>query len=169
MQDNLQEVKPPFRRSAEAEKVFALLEKGAIGNIVNYERLRDLVDEDPQIGSGYAIIKGVRDRLVRELGHVWFVLPGIGLKRANPDEVVELADAGIESLRRRNQRNGMLIKTIDPDQLEGEARAEFNFLSSIIGTLGLFFGRKERRQLKQETVSAPIDSKKVLQLFQKGE
>jgi hypothetical protein len=164
---NLERVKPPFQRSAESERLHSELEPRAIGEILSYEQIWKLIGEDPQSGAGYAIVKGVRDRLVKEQNAVWFVLPGIGLKRAGPQEMLEIIDAGLVSVRRKNQRNGRVVRAVDYDALGPEEKREFNFLSTIVGTLQLFFNPKARRLVREEVAKqkAVIDSTKVLGLF----
>jgi hypothetical protein len=160
-------LKPPFKRSVEHERLFDYLAPLNIAAEVSYETIRGIIDEDPQAGAGYAIVKGVRDRLIKEGGAVWYPLPGFGLRRANPEETLEIIEAGIHSARRKNARNGRVVNAAAKDysKLDDEHKKEFNFLTSVVGALGMFFARPQQKKLQAATEDKAIDSKSVLKIF----
>jgi hypothetical protein len=111
-------------------------------------------------------VLGVRTRLVRE-GAVWFVLPGVGLKRANEDETMELVHSGFVSIKRKNVKNQRYLSSVDYAGLNNDQKREFNWLASVAGVLRLFVSRRVQKRLKTEVESSQseMDPKRVLGLF----
>jgi hypothetical protein len=162
-------VRPPFKRSAESERLYNHLCDQPEGSFISYQQINELIQEDPQKPTGYALVKGVRERLIRENSVVWFVRPGIGLQRATTMEILEISDGNLRSIRRKIIRSGEVVKTAADkyDQLSTEGKTEFNFLMSALGTLKYFFNRNKQKQLKSKVthVENVVDPKPVLQMF----
>jgi hypothetical protein len=162
-------VRPPFKRSAESERLYNHLCDQPEGSFISYQQINELIQEDPQKPAGYALVKAVRERLIKENSAVWFVRPGIGLQHATTMEILEISDGNLQSIRRKILRSGKVVITAAHkyDQLPSEGKTEFNFLMSALGTLKYFFNRNKQKQLKTKVSHAEnvIDSKLVLQMF----
>jgi hypothetical protein len=167
--ENLEVVRPPFKRSAESERLYNYLSDQPEGFFISYQQINELIQEDPQKPTGYALVKGVRERLIKENSVVWFVRPKIGLQRATTTEILEISDGNLRSIKRKIVRSGEVVKTATDkyDELSTEAKTEFNFLMSALGTLKYFFNRDKQKQLKSTVnrVENVVDSKLVLQMF----
>jgi len=162
-------LKPPFRRSAESERLENYLSNLGVGCEVSYDMIENIIHEDPRRGAGYAVPYGVRKRLMKEAAAVWYVMPGIGLKRASLDEILELSDAEIQAARRKVSKGGRTLNaaSVEYETLNNEQRKEFNFLRSVIGALGLFFRRPQQRKLREQVEASNqlVDSRNVLKMF----
>lgn len=162
-------LKPPFKRSVESERLENYLAELEIGRVVSYDEIEKLIDEDPQRGAGYSIVRGVRERLIKQSSAVWFVLPGVGLKRASTEEILEIGDSGLQSVKRKTVRTGRVVgaATSDYSQLDNEGKREFNFLMSVVGALGQFFTRSNQKQVKNVVSDSAtvIESTTVLKMF----
>lgn len=159
-------LRPPFKRSAEAERLENYLGDLPVGEIVSYERIMELIGEDPQRGSGYAICLAVRSRLVRD-GQVWFAIPAVGLKRANESETMEIVHGGFTSIKRKNHKNQRYLTAVDYGNLSNDEKREFNWLASVAGALKLFFNRAPQKRLQEKVAisESEIDPKSTLKLF----
>jgi hypothetical protein len=158
---------PPFKRTAEAQKLEEYLADKAIGELVSYEQIERLIGEDPRRGSGYSIVYCVRKRLLKE-GSVWYPMPGLGLKKASPEEVLELVDDGFQSLRRKVVKTCRVLNACDYDKLDTEAQRNFNAQQSNIGILGFLLKRPQQKQIKnlsQQFSNQPFDPRNILRLF----
>jgi hypothetical protein len=158
-------LRPPFKRSAESERLERLLSELEIGTVVTYAQLRELIGEDPRAGVGYNLVRAVRERLIRERIAVWFTLAGVGLKRGSPTEILELASSGLVSVRRKNQRTQQVLTNADFAQLTSEERRDFNWLATTLGTLRLFLSRPVQKKLQDLTQEVQLEPEKVLRLF----
>lgn len=164
-------VRPPFKRSAESEKLFEHLLSLNEGVIVSYESIMLLIQEDPTRGAGYAIVKGVRERLIKDQSVVWFVIPTVGIQRATAVEMLEISDGNLRGIKRKITRTGRITKAAASQyaELSTEAKTEFNFLTSVIGALNQFFDRGKQKQIKAkiEQTQLGLDSTAVLEMFSK--
>jgi hypothetical protein len=166
-QINSEVLHPPFKRTAEAQKLEEHLADKAIGELVSYEQIEQLIGEDPQRGSGYSIVYCVRKRLLKESA-VWYPIPGLGLRRASPEEVLELVDDGFQSLRRKVARTGRVLNACDYEKLDTEGRHNFNSQRSNIGILGFLLKRPQQKQIKEFSLQfsdETFDPRNVLRLF----
>jgi hypothetical protein len=155
-------LRPPFKRSAEAKRLEDHLADKPEGHQVSYQFIKELIGEDPQT-TGYMIVYAVRKRLLKE-GAVWYVVPGEGLKKAAPDEVIELVDDGLKSVRRKVTRTNKVLNACAYDRLEVEEQHDFNNQKSTLGILSFFLRRPQQKKLK-ENASETFDPRKILKLF----
>jgi hypothetical protein len=165
-------VKPPFKRSVESERLENYLSELDVGQIVSYEKVETLIGENPRRGAGYAIVRGVRERLVKA-GAVWFVLPTVGLQRATTAEILEISDTGMQSVKRKTVRTGRTLDVAanEYQTLDDEGKHHFNFLMSCVGALTYFFTRPAQKQLRNEVENCDtsVDGKTVLRMFGESE
>jgi hypothetical protein len=141
----------------------------AEGHLVAYDRVRAVIDEDPQRGAGYSIVKGVRERLIKEQSVVWFVIPGVGLQRATAVEMLEISDGNLAGLKRKIVRTAQITKAAASQygQLTNQQKTEFNFLVSVTGALKQFFNHGKQKEIRQkiEETKTMMESGNVLRLF----
>jgi hypothetical protein len=168
-EDNFERLKPPFKRSAEAERLFEHLISRDEGQLVTYESIARLIEEDPTRGAGYAITRGVRERLIKEYSVVWFVIPTVGLQRANASEMLEISDGNLQSVKRKIRRTSRITVAASSKyaELDTEQKTEFNFLMSVTGALSQLFNRAKTKEIKAKIKASQtvMESGEVLRLF----
>lgn len=168
--ENIEILKPPFKRTAESEQLYAYLIAHAEGQLVSYETVRALINEDPQRGAGYGIVKAVRERLIKEESIVWFVIPSVGIQRATAPEMLEISDGNLQGIKRKIMRTTRITGAAANQyaKLNDEQKTEFNFLMSVTGALKQFFVRSKQKKIRdkiQENQTV-IEHGNVLKLFQ---
>jgi hypothetical protein len=170
-QINSEVLHPPFKRTAEAQKLEEHLADKAIGELVSYDQIERLIGEDPRRGTGYSIVYCVRKRLLKEAS-VWYPIPGVGLRKAGPEEVLELVDDGFQSIRRKITKTGHVLNACDYDKLDIEAQRNFNTQRSNIGILSFLLKRPQQKQIKnlsQQFSDQTFDPRNILRLFGAGQ
>lgn len=110
--------------------------------MVTYDELDNVAGEPIRQSRGYGWLATARRILQRERDQVWLSVRGVGLKRANVDEVRDSANNCVTKSRRSSWRGIKQLATVDFSTLNNDQRVRFNTTASLLGAIHHMTGTK---------------------------
>lgn len=161
----------PFQASAEARLIGERLLTMQVGESVSYDVLAQLAGMDKVEGSTTAL-RTARKMALRA-GIVVECVPTVGVTRLDDDEILDLGDKGIVSVRRKARRTNNKVTLVDFAALPNAAKLRFSTITSVLG-LQSWFGRdKQVREISQAAQGLPTGQRRLsigasLDMFRKA-
>lgn len=155
----------------ETTLVIELLKDLAIGEVCGYDRIRAVIDKDPQ-GDGYPFVMSARRRIEKQNDCVMEAVPNVGIKRLPPREVINRGARDLGRIRRgitRGMRRQTTLVPIEATGLDAPDRQAFLANLSHFGLLGIVMRPRVRREIGEAVARAgrALDAGSTLALFAK--
>lgn len=151
------------------------LRKVAVGEIVTYAELRDCVGYGVQDGPGQGRLASARRQVQRDDGIVFGCERGEGLVHLTPDGVVNHAESGIESIRRKAFRQQKALATVTGDDylsLAPTDKARWNACMALASAVKQMTREPSRKKLIQRVADsgepARLSMRQTLAVFTNG-
>jgi hypothetical protein len=143
-------VKPPiFKASADALKLHEELVLTGIGNIVTYQRLGDVIGRP--VEGATSVLQSARRLAMRENRMLFSCIRGVGLKRLDDHEIVELAHVLVGHVRRHARRTSKKLATAQISVLKESSR---NTAIAVASVLAVVADTSNERSIKMVTAAA---------------
>jgi len=126
--------KASFRLSSDAKALAKMLDDVTVGEVVAYKAMSDEIGSDVQRESRGALQRA-RIIAMRERRAVFDVVRGVGLKRLDDAEIVDLSDKSRDSMRRIAKRTVKKIVCADYEKLTSDQQTKHNTSLSIMRAL----------------------------------
>lgn len=114
--------RPNFQASIETRLLYDRLRKLAVGEIVSYRELTEIISQDVQ-GDGRGALQTARRLALRDDAIVCDVVKNIGVKRLSDREVVQSGSHTFVRVRRLAQRGAERLAAADPSALSSDENA----------------------------------------------
>jgi hypothetical protein len=151
--DDSVQLKPPFKRAAEIERLIEFYFDQPIGTITPYRRIGEIIGEDPQ-GKGRSILYRARLILIRDYQIVIDVITNVGTQRLSDTEIVQTSTGDISKLRRATQRYSRKLGCAKPDRVAQELRSRYLANISLLGAIQLAISLPAVRQVADRALQA---------------
>jgi hypothetical protein len=145
-------VKPPiFKASADALKLHEELILTGIGNIITYQRLGDVIGRP--VEGATSVLQSARKIAMRENRALFACIRGVGLKRLDDHEIVELAHVLVGHVRRHARRTSKKLATAQISALKESSR---NTAIAVASLLAIIVDVGGERSVKAVTAASAV-------------
>ena len=157
--------KPSFHASAETQAVVKRLLNTQVGDIVTW----DEIGKTANTGSMLAIRSAsasARRILLRENAYVFSAVHGIGIKRLDDSEIVDLGRARVTHVRRYTRKTKGILSSFDITKLTPEKKTEALLLQAQTGAIELSSSLATSNKLEQKILQgSQLQVGDILSLF----
>lgn len=160
--------KPTFELSVDTRLLYQRLAAAAMGEVVAYDDLNDLIGRDVR-RRAYGALASARRKALAEDGIVFDVVPKVGMKRLTDAEIVASTQADVRRLHKASRRAARKVACAHYEQLPADSRITHNAVLSLFGAVHNITHVKRLKQLEQEVASTngELPLAKTLAFFSK--
>ena len=149
--------------STEARLMMQRLREASLDDVVEYRELSTLIGRDVQVRAR-GQLSTARNRLLRDEGIYFDVIPGVGLKRVGDDGKIEAAKEKRVRVKNMARRTERLLSTVDISKLSNSALIDYNVERSLAGVLAHMTQERKVVALKDKfTASHVLPDAKMLE------
>lgn len=155
--------------SIDSTTIYKRLTTTQIGDVITYQELGGLIGADIQ-KEAYHNLVTAKKKALRENGMVFASVRGVGIKRTNASETIDIGEARVKSVRRQLKKAANTIATVDPANLEPDERNRHSIVGATLGALTLCTKPSSQGKIEQAVRSsggARPDAVTLMNLFSK--
>ncbi len=160
--------KPRFTRSFETQRIIEVLESVEVDKTVTYGTLTKAAG--CRIVGGSSPLSSARRILQNNEGKVFVCVPGVGVKRATDEEIVQTGSQVVQHIHRTARRGMLRLACANFDALPQGQKQEFNAKASHLAILQHVTTAKSTKRITQAVVEsqAKLPVEKTLEAFRNG-
>lgn len=148
-----------FRRSYDVQALIELLEKAAVGEVVEYSRI-DAVIGDHSTPRGAGRIQSARRVLLRDKQMVFAAVERVGLQRLNDSDIIKTGADSVARIRRESIRGAKRLACVKYEELSDAEKRKHDAYASHLGILA----ECSRPQVSKKIAAAVDQSQEVRKL-----
>lgn len=167
-ENELQHVRPPFKATAERQRLVERMLDMKIDEVLNYRDITALTGEKAQSERGLAIIRSAKKAVRNEYHRVFVNLRNVGLKRLADEEIVEHVGTVLVAVRRKVKVGAHELQCVSYAELPLEKRTEYQLNQTLLHYVSSLVSNESQKNVKALIASQSEDPQvgNVLQLFQ---
>lgn len=152
-------MKADFELSADSKTLASVLLEAQKDETITYERLSKAIGRDVRADASGAL-QTARRLAQREQRMVFDAVRGVGLKRLQDSDIVDLSDKARDQMRRTARRTAKKLVCVDFDGLPNDKKVKHNAALSMMGALATLttetsFGRLQSKVQQTRTDHLP--------------
>jgi hypothetical protein len=162
-----QQVRPPFKASAERTRLIERMLEVKIGGHLTYREITTIIGEGAQTPRGLAIIRSAKKVLRNEHSRVFVNLRNEGVKRLNDDEIIDHAATVVVTVRRKVKVGAREMQCVSYAELPMERRTDYHLNRTVLHYIHSMVNNESLKNVRA-LVAAQSESPQVgnvLQLF----
>lgn len=140
--------RPDFTVSTDVLVIEGLLGATKPGDIVTYETLSKAIGKDVRENGNRMAIYGAQRRLKANNNMVFGTVMGVGIKRLNDEEIVDVVDKVVVSINRKAKRGLNTLSLADYTKLSEEKKTKAHTSMSMLGVLAMVTSNKSRKRIE---------------------
>lgn len=141
-------MKPDFQLNADSVALIRFLKDAQVGETITYDTLSDVIGRD--ITKERGALETARRNLQKELRYVFGTIRGIGIKRLEDSEIVDIGDKTQASIRRASRRTIKKLVCVDYDALPKEKQTKHNTSISMLGVVAELSSQSSIQKLENK-------------------
>lgn len=149
-------MKADFELSADSKTLASVLLEAKKDDTITYERLSKAIGRDVR-GDGAGSLQTARRIAQREQRMVFDSVRGVGLKRLQDADIVDLSDKARDHMRRTARRTAKKLVCVDFDDLTNEKKVKHNAALSMMGALAELTTEKSLLKLQANVEHSRTD------------
>lgn len=150
---------------AKVEQLVTILSALPIDTVTEYKDLSDAVGRDVQRKHRYLLQAAVRES-EKALGCIFGCVRGVGIKRLNNDEGVEIGHTALRHVRRHSNRSADRLERVRANTEGAQKRA--GIYSIMLRTISAMAdSSRVRTAVKAGTVTKPIPDPSIMEALKK--
>lgn len=150
--------------SAEAKAIYERLKEAMPGDEITYEEINQLIGRDVRKYCKSAL-DTARRMCMKEDRIVFDVMPDVGFKRLNNDEIPKLSRRGFKHIRNTAKKYVKVTMCADYEKLSPENRLEFNYALTGLEPIRELSSITAEKRIKEAISDRPLLIGKALELF----
>lgn len=151
---------PEFRLSSDSKALAQELAKAATGDVMTYADLSAIVGRDVQEAARSAL-NTARHVVQREHRIVFDVVIGVGLRRLESSEIVDLSDKARDRTRSIARRISKKLTCVEYDELPREKQTKHNAALSMFGLMKELASDGAQKRIEHKVENAALPSMKT--------
>jgi hypothetical protein len=161
-------VKPPFKASAERDRLIERMLKMEISELLPYGDIAGIIGESAQTQRGYSIIRSAKKLLRNEHHRVFVNIANNGIKRLNDDEIVDHVTSVVVSVRRKVKVGSRELECVSYAELPVEKRTDYHLNRTLMHYVTAMVNNESIRNSRAliASQSEAVEAGNVLSLFQ---
>lgn len=142
--------------SADAVTLARAMREIKVGEVVTYQQLSQTIARNVT-REAQAALHTARGIVQREDRMVFDAVRGVGLKRLNDEEIVDLSDKARDHIRRTSRRTAKKLTCVDYDGMSRDKQVKHNTALSMLGVFMAMATEKSTRRLSEQVQIAGTD------------
>lgn len=149
-----------FRRSYDVQALIELLEKAAVGEVVEYTKIDAAIACDHSTPKGAGRIQSARKVLLRDKQIVFAAVERVGLQRLNDSDIIKTGADSVAKIRRESIRGAKRLACVKYEELSDAEKRRHDAYASHLGILA----ECSRPQASKKIAAAVDQSQEVRKL-----
>ncbi len=161
--------RPSFELSEDGRALYNVFVQCAVGDTVTFEELGNVIDD--QVDGGDGRVQAARNRAEKNEECVFENVRGVGYKRLEDHEIVNIGEGVRKGIRRRARKTTRRIKYVKRyDKLNAADKVKHNTWLSLFATIDQVTSPSEVRKVEQRVkeVEARLPVQRTLKQFING-
>ena len=139
--------------SVDSLTLYRHISKLSPGEVAKYEELNSLIGRDVRKGA-YGNLDTARNMALKNDGKVFLCIKKVGIKCAEPSEVIDDGECSIRSVRRKMGKSRRRLASVEAGALPEGERVRYSKFAALSGAIHLATSRKAQGRIEQQVVEA---------------
>ena len=150
--------------SAEAKAIFEKLKTAQPGDEITYAEINQIIGRDVRKYCKSAL-DTARKMCMQDQRIVFDVIPNVGLKRLQNEQIPKLSRRGFKHIRNTAKKYVKVTMCADYEHLSHEGRLEFNYALTGLEPIRELSSLTAEKRIKEAITDKPLLVGKALELF----